>query len=214
MNYILTENKTVLLGPISWKPRFLQSELDDLEVDYKISPIEGYTKINDELEIFPITSAFAPDHDSNFETISGPYYTFTDTEASQIYTKIDLDINSIKYNLKSIVTDYRYKIENDGTKITIQDLEVTIDTARGNRDIFVQKFLLMNDTDIVEWKFPEGWLTLSKHELGSVVAAGNDCIQNAFVAEKLKNDEIDACDTIIQLKLVVLPKDEIAILGV
>lgn len=213
MNYILTENKTVLLGPLSWKPRFLQSELDDLEVDYKISPIEGYTKINDDLEIFPITSAFAPDHDSYFESLSGPYYTFTDTEASQTYTKIDLDIQSIKYNLKSIVTDYRYKIENAGTKITIQDLKVTIDTARGNRDIFVQKFLLMNDTDIVEWKFPEGWLTLSKVELGSVVAAGNDWIQNAFGAEKLKHDEIDACNTIEELKLVVIPKDEV-VLGV
>ena len=213
MNYILTENKTVLLGPISWKPRFLQSELDDLEVDFKISPIEGYTKINDELEIFPITSAFIPEHDTNFETLSGPYYTFTDTEASQTYTKINLDIQSIKYNLKSIVTDYRYKIENAGTKIIIQDLEVTIDTARGNRDIFVQKFLLMNNSDTVEWRFPEGWLTLSKAELGSVVSTGNDWIQNSFNVEKLKHDEIDACNTIEELKLIVIPKDEVVVLG-
>ena len=208
MNYILTENKTVLVGPMPWRTRFFQSELTDLEIDYKIPVIEGYTNINDELEIFPITSASAPIYDPIFESLSGPFYIFNNNEAAETYTKFDLDIADAKSNLKTIVAEYRYKQEISGTSILIQDINVTIDTARDNRNIFVQAYTIMTDTDTINWKFPEGWLTLNKMELGSVVLQGSNFIQAAFTAEQVMCDTIDLSISIEELKLINIPKNE------
>ena len=48
-NYLLVENRQIVhLGPIPWRHRFIQSELDDLEVDFVVPQSEqGYIKINE-----------------------------------------------------------------------------------------------------------------------------------------------------------------------
>ena len=85
MNYLLVENRqsgnpSILLGPIVWKPRFIQSEIDDLEVDYKVPPAEqGYIKINDNLEIIPVIEATDAGEDPLYEGLAGPFYNYTDT---------------------------------------------------------------------------------------------------------------------------------------
>lgn len=207
MKYILVENRTIIhLGPIDWKPRFIKSELDELEIDFFIPPVEqGYIKINNELELIPITSGdVAPAFDQNYESITGPYYTYFDFEVHTYYDILQQPIESIKANLKPSVTNERYIKEIAGTKVMIQNIEVTVDTARSNRDIFVQKYLLMGDTETVQWKFPEAWLTLTKVELGQVVAAGAIHVQNSFEWESLTCNEIDDANDIETLKAIII----------
>ena len=79
MKYILVQNQTtVLLGPMYWKPRMLQSELDDIEISYIVPPAEqGYILVNSDplIEIFPITETITPEFNSLIEHLSGPRYT-------------------------------------------------------------------------------------------------------------------------------------------
>ena len=89
----------------------------------------------------------------------------------------------------------RYVKEVAGTKATVQNTEVTVDTSREGRNVFVQKYSLMKTGDTVNWKFPEGWLTLTKIELGTIVTAGQTHIQSFFDWEKDYSDQIDAAQT-------------------
>jgi hypothetical protein len=206
MAFLLVEDRqSVLLGPMDWRQRFFQGELDDLEVDYKVPPVlTGYLRINDQLEIFPIVESTVPEHDPQFDQLAGPFWTFDNEEARGIYTRLDLNIDVIKSNLKNIAAAGRYRRENTPTTVTVQGTAVTLDVSRDNRNIFVQKYMMMGDADTVGWKFPETWLTLSKAELGSVIATGAAYIQAQFDWEKSIADSIDAASTADELKAIVI----------
>ena len=205
MQYILTENKQVVLGPMNWKQRFIQSELDDLEVEYTVAPIEqGYIKIDDQYELFPLTGIDVPTYDPTYEQLVGPFYTFTDNAATSSYTKQDLPIDTAKSTLKALAASERYKKEISGTKVTVQGVEVTVDTDRMARNVFVQQYTLMGATDTTHWKFPEAWLTVSKTDLADIVTASTAYIQTQFDWEKEINDQITAATTTDQLKAIVI----------
>ena len=62
----------------------------------------------------------------------------------------------------------------------------------------------MGENDVVNWKFPEAWLTLTKSDLGIAVNAGVAHVQAQFNWELAKNEEIDACTTAAELDAVVI----------
>jgi hypothetical protein len=205
---IVTENRNVLLRLDNWRPRFIQSEIDDLEVDYIVPPVDsGYVRINDTIEIIPINNTIIPEYDKKYKELAGPYYMFDEADnivtAKELYIDIYLPIDTIKQRLKDQITSNRYDKENYGCKTVIQNTEVFIDTSRGNRDIFIQKYILMSDDEIVLWKFPEAWLNLTKPELGQIVYVGGMYIQSSFVEESTKCDQVDACTTIEELEAII-----------
>lgn len=205
MKYILVQNKTtVLIGPRFWQHRFFQSELDELEVNYKLSPVEsGYINIGlGGLEIFPIIGSSAPAYDSMYETLAGPFYTYNNNEATETYTKQDLPLRDMKKNLQKLVTEQRYFKEIAGTTTTAQSTTVTIDTSRDGRNIFIQKLMLMGDSETVQWKFPETWLTLTKADLLAVVTAGATYIQNQFTWEATINTSLESAVDKAALKVI------------
>lgn len=207
MQYLIVENKEIIhLGPIFWRHRFIQSELDDLEVDFVVPPVEpnGYLKITDQIEIFPITNLETPNYDPTYEQLTGPFWTFTSTSATGAYTVDVKSLDTIKSDLKATAAAERYKKEVAGTKATIQGKEVFVDTSRDGFNIFVRKYAMMSDTEVVQWKFPDCWLSLTKLDLGEVVAAGAAHVESQFVWEQSIASQIDASTTVDELKAIVI----------
>lgn len=207
MDYVLVEKRqSILLGPMPWRHRFFQSELDDLEVEYTLTPAipTGRIQINQDLEIMPVLQLTSPPIDVVYESPVGPFWTFDDNGAYGTYTKKDNDLDFSKGHLKSVAAAERYRKENLGTTAVIQGTTVTIDTSRDGRNIFVQKYSLMGDNDTVNWKFPEGWLILTKGELGAVILAGSTYIQNQFEWEHTISQQIDNAQTAQELKNIVI----------
>jgi hypothetical protein len=101
--------------------------------------------------------------------------------------------------MKSRVAEERWKRENKGVTVTIQGNDVWCDTSRGNRDIFMQKYILMGENDIIRWKFPSMWLDLNKTELGTIVALGAGYIQQQFNWESDTVAQINAAENTSQL---------------
>jgi len=210
--YVITHHHDydeVLLGPINWNPRFIASVLrTDLDLDFTPS-ILASDEQRVPYEVLPnvwIRKVTTVNEDINpkIHTLMGPYWTYNGTEAVAEYRKQDKPLDIVKAELKQIVTAKRYEKEVAGIKVTIQGVEVTVDTARDNRDVFVQKYLLMSDTDTVEWKFPETWLTLTKSDLGLAVQGGVAHVQSQFSWENTKHNEIDACASLDDLDAIVL----------
>lgn len=210
--YVITHHHDydeVLLGPIEWNPRFISSVLQsDLDLNYQPNILASdeqkvpYEVLRN-VWIRRVTYN-NEEHNPKIHTLMGPYWTYNGDEAIAEYRKQDKPLDIVKSELKQLVTARRYEKEIAGVKVTIQGIEVTVDTARGSRDVFVQKYLLMGDNDTVEWKFPETWLTLTKSDLGLAVQAGVAHVQSQFSWENAKFNEIDACTTLEELDAFVI----------
>ena len=212
MKYILTLNRQhVLLGPIFWNQRMFQSEIDALYDDGEISarvfapPIEQpFADLGEGVEVLSVVSTEIPNHDPVYQQLVGPFWRYNARDVVETYEVTDIDLSVVKAKLKEVAAAERYKKEVAGPKMTIQGVEVSLDTTRDGRHVFVQKYLLMSDTDTVEWKFPESWLTLTRAELGLVVATGAQHIQDQFTWEAGIVAQIDAATTAEELKAIVI----------
>lgn len=201
MNYVLVENKTtVLLGPTSWKPRFIQSELNDLEVNYTISPAEpnGYLKINDQLEIYPVQLA-DPIFDPVFDEPAGPFWSFDNEIAIGNYNIVGRNIDSIKNSLKVVAAAERYRRECAGTQITINNITVSLSTDRDGRKTFQG---LTTETTIA-FKFSEGFIDITQADINNINATISNYVQQQFDWEKTIVDQIDNSTTREELQIVM-----------
>jgi hypothetical protein len=205
MKYVLMENRqTVLLGPIDWRPRFIQSELDDLEVAYIVPPVEqGYIQFTPELEIFPIAETQSPDIDNRYEDPVGPTWTINpNMTAVETYTKQDKPLHIVRQGLKDQVAGQRYSREVSGTTATIDTVSINLSTARGDARTQWNNLLTTIGTSTVNWKFPEGFLELDLADVELMVSAIAAHVQAAFDWEKAQGDAIDAAEDMAALKVI------------
>jgi hypothetical protein len=205
--YAVVYKNRVIVGPMDWNRAIFQGSLEKEKILVtlpRVAPQELPYIINEDVKIM-IVEEIRPEINPMVEYYYGPLWDLTGNCAIANYQINDTSIDSARINFKQQAADERYKKEIAGMKINIQDIEVTIDTSRDGRNIFIQKYGLMSENETVNWKFPESWLTLTKSELGSVVAAVDTHIQSAFDWEKTINDEIDAATTkeeLLDIKIV------------
>lgn len=209
MKYLLVQNKTtVLLGPVEWRPRFIQSELNDLydngekATAYTISPTEiGYIDCNDGFEIFPITNSTGDTHDPIFEQLEGPFYTYADNQATETYNILDADISSCKTKLKSKVTVLRRAKQVLGTTVTIGDITVNVGTDDTELQKYVAALAVIND-DVINWKFNGEFVELNSTSLLHIIDTIRAYVQSQFDWEKSLYETIDAASDLTTLKAI------------
>lgn len=206
MNFVLTQNNNIVIGPREWNKYFFENALLDdcgITANLQVTNTE-FLQISDIVAIYPATIVEPSVFNPKTQQYAGPFWTFSATTATGTYNAIDKPIDHVKGNLKGAIAAERYNIEVAGTKTTINGTEVTVDTSREGRNVFAQQFLLMGTADTVQWKFPEAWMTLSKDDLGIAVAAGVAHIKAAFAWEATKVAEIEGCSDLATLDAVVL----------
>jgi hypothetical protein len=192
--YAVIYDNRVLVGPMNWNRGMFQGALERKGIQYPLprtAPNNLPLTIDEHAKIMQVEE-IKPELNALVEYYYGPLWDITETKAIANYEVHDTPIESARYNLKRLAAQERYKKEILGTTVTIQDNLVTIDTNRGAKDVFVQKYLLISDSDTaVNWKFPETWLTLTKNDLGLCVAAVNQYIQQCFDWELNISVQID-----------------------
>lgn len=204
MQYVLINDGYVLNGPREWNYRSFESTLsDDLDIPVNLPMQKNDNEpivINATTRIIASTMVY-PDYNPKIEYLDGPYWTFNEdmSFATGTFQVKDQPIEYVKQTLIGRVAANRYIKESAGTTTVIQDKTVSIDTSREGRAIFVQAYTLMADDATINWKFPEAWLTLTKPELGQVVAVGATHVQQSFNWEESKTVEINNCTTLEEL---------------
>jgi hypothetical protein len=205
MYAVIYDNK-VLVGPMNWNRGMFQGALERKGIQYPLprtAPNNLPLTINEHAKIMRVDE-IRPQMNPLVEFYYGPLWDITEEAAIANYEVHDSPIESMRYNLKQVAAQARYNKEVLGTTVTIQEQTVTIDTNRGARDIFVQKYLLMADSDLVNWKFPETWLTLTKQDLSLAVQAGAQYIQSCFDWELNITEQIDLAETKEQLLAITV----------
>jgi len=204
--YAVIYDNRVLVGPMNWNRGMFQGALERKGIQYPLprtAPNNLPLTINEHAKIMRVDE-IRPQMNPLVEFYYGPLWDITEEAAIANYEVHDSPIESMRYNLKQVAAQARYSKEVLGTTATIQGQEVTIDTNRGARDIFVQKYLLMADSDLVNWKFPETWLTLTKQDLSLAVQAGAQYIQSCFDWELNITEQIDLAETKEQLLAITV----------
>jgi hypothetical protein len=213
--YAVIYDNRVLVGPMNWNRGMFQGALERKGIQYSLprtAPDNLPLTINEHAKIMAVEQV-RPEINALVEYYYGPLWDITETKAIANYEIHDTPIESARYNLKQLASQERYKKEILGTTATIQDNIVTIDTNRGTRDIFVQKYLLMTDSDTVNWKFPETWLTLTKNDLGLCITAANQYIQECFDRELNISEQIAQAETKQELLAIEIVEPESSLTG-
>jgi hypothetical protein len=216
MLYAIVHKGRVVLGPLAWAQKYYT---DVLKIRHRIQAnIPGQAPetlpyvINEETEIREVQEV-KPGLDEMTQYYYGPLWDLTGDVIIANYEVMDHDIGISRNNFRAVAAFERYKKEISNVKATIQSKEVTLDTSRDGRAIFLQRYSLMGDSEVVNWKFPEGWLQLTKLELGSAVQAGLTHIQSAFDWEKDINDQIDAANTAEELHAIEIEQNPQSLAG-
>ena len=208
--FIIIENNLVILGPMNWKPTAFEScILDDCEFEVKLPKSNNERLpiiVNENIKILPVKDiGISNEYNSLTQWLNGPYYNLYDDYAEVYYTAYDKPIDILKSELKSEVSANRYKYENQGITIEINQHNVFIFTNRSDRNLYIQAYQLGSDN--IKWKFGDIFLILSNADLGKIVTAGASHIQAVFDWESSKFIEIDSASDLITLAAISTKSD-------
>lgn len=195
--YALINNQQLLLGPIAFNYRMINSVLEEeLELDYRVTsqdyqnvPIE----ITKNVKILPALNDI-PEHDPKFQYLTGPVHEITNTQVIFHYQVADKPLEQIKDERKALVAPERWNKENKNITITINNNDITVSTSRDNRLAIVSK--LLSSDGPYNFKFDNGfWEEITRNDLQNILNQIDVVVQEAFDWELTKLEEINACET-------------------
>ena len=203
--FIIVLNSQVKFGPENWNKFIFEAILrEECNINVNL-PIQNknFIEVNNFCKIYPIKSVDMESYNENFDLMEGPIWTFNDTYAEYTYNRIDRPLQEIKNIFKNKITEKRWKREIQGTTVTINNKDFFVSTKREERDIFLKKYLVLNENETTQWKFPEEWVELTKVNLKTINDSINSYVEQQFVWEKIKHNEIDNCQSIDELKAFI-----------
>jgi hypothetical protein len=193
--YALINGQELLLGPVAFNYRMINDELEELEVDFRVTS-NSYQSVpitfTEDIKILPARNDI-PEYDPRFQTASQSSHTITDSEVVFTYTVSDKPLEQVKDEYKAGVAPERWNKENTTVTVTINGKEITVSTSRDNRLSIVSK--LLSGDGPYNFKFNDGvWEEISKIDLQTILNEIDGVVQAAFDWELAKLAEIDACE--------------------
>ena len=210
MEIALIHNNSLELGPMGFNVRMINSELEDLEVEERISP-QSYKDLpihfSDEETHLVLIEKVVPENDSKYHNVGN--FTWEIIEENEIpvkviltYPIIDKTLEEVKEIRKQEVSPYRREKENTTITVSLNDTQVEVSTSRDERLLLASKLSAAPGPH--NYKFSNTWLEITTEQLQTIVSAIDVKVQEAFDWELAKLQEIDACETIESVYDVVI----------
>jgi hypothetical protein len=205
--FVIVNDNSVIWGPKRWsKIGFERILEDDLGITYDLpANNDEFTPIvvNSTTSILRVIELSTPTINERIERLEGPFWNFFEDRAEMYYTVGSLPLGFIKAKIKERIADIRYRKEVRGFQTTVQNTTITIETSREARALMVETISDMQSGDTVEWKFREGWLTVTRAQMVAMKAASRNYVQSTFTWEKNKSAAVDAAATLQELRDLV-----------
>lgn len=199
--FVLVHKNKVSVGPIAWNSAMFSYKLRQLKVNHDI-PVTApaiLPIVIDNETVIKQAQINTPIFDKKTQYLEGPHWELSGSVAVGNYIVKEQTIADIQGNLKKVVAETRYFKENAGTMVTIQNLNLRVNTDRNTRANLALTLASMSENDSVNWKFGSSWLEISKSDLKIMIDAVNAHVQSVFDWEKMKADQIDSKTTIADL---------------
>ena len=210
MEIALINNNSLILGPMGFNVRYINSELEDLEVEERISP-QSYTDLpihfSDNETHLVLIEKVVPENDTKYHNIGN--FTWEITKENDVpvkvlltYPIIDKTLEEVKELRKQEVSPYRREKENTTISVNLNGTSVEVSTSREERLLLASK--LAASPGPHNFKFSNTWLEITTEQLQTIVSEIDVKVQEAFDWELSKLQEIDACETIESVYDVVV----------
>lgn len=209
--FIIQQNNNIVYGPANFNyAMFNHIITEELELESNlptILPVNEVHIVDANTSVIPAELTYIS-YNSKIEQLSGPFWDISETKAIGHFEIANKSVDSIKNELKQIVTANRYLVETADFTTTIQGTEVIVEGSRENKTIFLISYSALPDTGTFTWKFPKSnnFVMCSKADILSIIQLFVAQTQSAFDFESEKFNEIDACITIEELDSVILEK--------
>lgn len=210
MEIALINNNSLILGPMGFNVRYINSELEDLEVEERISP-QSYTDLpihfSDNETHLVLIEKVVPENDTKYHNIGN--FTWEITKENDVpvkvlltYPIIDKTLEEVKELRKQEVSPYRREKENTTISVNLNGTSVEVSTSREERLLLASKLSAAPGPH--NFKFSNTWLEITTEQLQTIVSEIDVKVQEAFDWELSKLQEIDACETIESVYDVVV----------
>jgi len=210
MEIALIHNNSLELGPMGFNVKYINADLEDLEVEERITP-QSFSKLpihfSDGLtHLLPIEKV-VPENDSKYHNVGN--FTWEIIEEDGVPTKVlltypitDKTLEEVKELRKQEVSPYRREKENTTISVNLNGTSVEVSTSREERLLLASKLSAAPGPH--NFKFKNTWLEITTEELQTIVTEIDVKVQEAFDWELSKLQEIDACETIDDVYDVVI----------
>ena len=210
MEIALIHNNSLELGPMGFNVKYINADLEDLEVEERISP-QSYTDLpihfSDGLtHLLPIEKV-VPEHDPKYHNIGNLTWEIVEEDNIPVkvrftYPIVDKTLEEVKVIRKQEVAPYRREKENTTITLDINGNSVQVSTSREERVLLASK--LSAAPASCNYKFLSGWLEVTTENLQTIITVIDAKVQEAFDWELAKLQEIDACTTIDEVYDVIV----------
>lgn len=210
MEIALIHNNSLELGPIGFNVKYINADLEDLEVEERISP-QSYTDLpihfSDGLtHLLPIEKV-VPENDPKYHNVGNFTWEIIEEDGTPVkvrftYPIVDKTLEEVKALRKQEVSPYRKEKENTIITLDVNGNSVQVSTSREERVLLASK--LSAAPASCNYKFLSGWLEVSTENLQYIVSEIDKVVQAAFDWELAKLQEIDACETIDEVYDVIV----------
>jgi len=194
-NFGLVVDNKIVVGPRDYRYSFFQTYLQENNLNFSEVPTQngGYPFFGAGFSILPVAETIMPNL-GKYEQLAGPAYTIGANSITETYSAAPKNLEAVKAELKATVAANRYAKEVKDISLTLQGTPVVVEADRLNKMMIIQITGLMGLDDTYNFKFPKSgnWLTLTKADMGTLVAAFVGQTQAAFDWEKTVVAAIDA----------------------
>jgi hypothetical protein len=213
--YSLIHDSQLILGPIGYNYRLINAELEELEVEGKVTP-RDYENIPlqiDENTYLLSVVQIIPEHDSRYQSLGN--FEWEIIKENNIPIRVEMTypvynkaLETIKYEYKQQVSPVRKEKENINIEIELNGTTISVSTSRENRLVYMSKLIASPGPH--NFKFGNDvWLQITTTELEYIISQIDLKVQEAFDWEYQKLQEIDACTTGEEVYNIILREPQI-----
>jgi len=214
--YALIHDTQLILGPIGYNYRLINSELEELEIEQRVSPRDYETvplQVSEDTYVLPATQIIPP-YDSRFQSVGN--FEWEIIKENDIPVRVEMTYPVVNKSLETIKEEYKQKVaplrkekENTYIDVELNGTVVSVSTDRENRLSYVSK--LIASPGLHNFKFVNGiWMQITTTELEYIISQIDLKVQEAFDWEYAKLQEIDSCMTGEEVYNVILEDLELA----
>lgn len=208
--YALIHDSQLILGPIKYNYRLINSDLEELEIDKKVSP-RDYENVpihfDDKTSLVPAVEII-PQYNARFQGVGNFEWEIIKendipVRVEMTYTIGDKSLDQIKAEYKSQVIPIRKEKENTYIDVDLNGVTVSVYTGKEERLSLVSK--LVASPGPHNFKFNNDvWMQITTTDLEYLISQIDLKVQEAFDWEYEKLQEIDACLTGEEVYNVIL----------
>lgn len=206
MKVAIINKDYVVVGPLSWDYSFLLNNLKPLGIQQDIPIFQPSSELlpiifNSDTKLVEVQEII-PEHDDLTEFLTGPDWDVSGNVAVATYGKKEYPISYLIELKKREVTLNRYNKEQLGkVVVNFNNTDYSVSTSRENKSQLIDLYNLIGDDQQYNVKLNiSSFVQLNKQQIKSILDAINDFVQDRFDWELQTFSQIEACQTVEELR--------------